>query len=174
MMGGQIGCRSKLGYGSTFFFASRLPLAPKDYIQAKMKKRLKNPSGSSSSEIGQDAVLLANKRILLVEDNLINQKVGIRMLESMGCLVEVAENGNVCLEKLKQQCFDLILMDCQMPEMDGFEATAIIREIEKTSETISKAKVKHVPIVALTASATTEYKQKCIACGMDDFLAKVR
>ena len=104
-------------------------------------------------------------RILLAEDNLINQKVVAKFLEKMGYQVSIAQNGVEAVSKVKKENFDLILMDVQMPEMDGFEATTAIRKIEKTSR-------KHIPIIALTAHALKGDREKCVAAGASDYLAK--
>ncbi|MCK4943293.1 MAG: response regulator, partial [Candidatus Aminicenantes bacterium] len=104
-------------------------------------------------------------RILLAEDNLINQKVVAKFLEKMGYQVSIAQNGVEAVSKVKKENFDLILMDIQMPEMDGFEATVAIRKIEKTSR-------KHISIIALTAHALKGDREKCLNAGMDDYMAK--
>jgi CheY-like chemotaxis protein len=104
-------------------------------------------------------------RILLTEDNVVNQRVALRILEKAGHTVAIAENGKVALRMLEQQSFDLILMDVQMPEMGGFEATALIREKEE-------GKGRHIPIIAMTAHAMAGDRERCIAAGMDDYLAK--
>ncbi|MFN8588297.1 MAG: CHASE4 domain-containing protein [Candidatus Eisenbacteria bacterium] len=106
----------------------------------------------------------AGTRILLAEDIPTNQKVAVRMLEKIGCVVTVAENGRIAFEKYSTEPFDLVLMDCQMPEMDGFEATRAIRERE--------AGAGHIPIVALTANAMEGDRERCLASGMDDFVSK--
>jgi len=108
--------------------------------------------------------VFAGRRVLLVEDNQVNQKVAATLLKNLGCHVEVADNGSVALQLVRGSSFDLVLMDCQMPEMDGFETTAEIRRLEKEGE--------HVPIVALTAAAMDQDHQRCIACGMDGYLSK--
>ncbi len=165
-MGGKIHCQSKLGSGSTFWFTAKLPPA-------------ELPSSTKTTALrGMEEQLAVGTKVLLVEDNVINQKVGIRILESMGCKVKVAVNGRDCLEVLQQtqpEPFQIILMDCQMPEMDGFEATAHIRQMERMSNPSScgRQQQSHIPIIALTASVTTDYKQKCLEIGMDDFLSKV-
>jgi signal transduction histidine kinase/DNA-binding response OmpR family regulator len=105
------------------------------------------------------------QRILLAEDNPINQRLALRILEKAGYSVVVATNGREALEVLETQTFDAVLMDVQMPEMDGFTATATIREREKLSG-------KHLPIVALTAHAMTGYRERCLAAGMDAYLSK--
>ncbi|MEO8049212.1 MAG: response regulator [Acidobacteriota bacterium] len=104
-------------------------------------------------------------RILLTEDNVVNQRVALRILEKAGHIVTVAENGKTALRTLEGQTFDLILMDVQMPEMGGFEATALIREKEKRTG-------QHIPIVAMTAHAMSGDRERCINAGMDDYLAK--
>jgi two-component system sensor histidine kinase/response regulator len=104
-------------------------------------------------------------RILLAEDNLVNQKVACRLLENHGDIVVVAANGVQVLQTLEQQSFDLILMDAQMPLMDGFEATAAIRRLEQATRA-------HIPIIAMTAHAMVGDRQRCLEAGMDGYIAK--
>jgi len=104
-------------------------------------------------------------RVLLVEDSPVNLEVAVAILESMGCVVETATNGRHALDRHAVGEYGLIFMDCQMPEMDGFEATAEIRRREALSGA-------HTPIVALTASVVEDGRQRCLAVGMDDYLAK--
>lgn len=105
--------------------------------------------------------------VLVVEDNVMNQRVARRMLEMFDCEVEVAENGQMALEKFREQEFDLVFMDCHMPVLDGFESTRLIREHEK-----SVASGKCVPIVALTASVLSDSEARCKSVGMNGFLFK--
>jgi CheY-like chemotaxis protein len=105
-------------------------------------------------------------KVLLVEDNLINQQVALGMLQIQGCSVTVANNGIEALEAFTNETFDLVLMDCHMPEMDGFEATKEIRLREQG------AGGKVVPIVALTANAMTQDREECLKAGMNDHLSK--
>jgi CheY-like chemotaxis protein len=105
------------------------------------------------------------RKILLAEDNVINQRLAVRMLENMGHQVVVAGDGAQALKKWEQESFDLIFMDVQMPEMDGFEAT---REIRRREEKTGG----HVPIIAMTAHATVGYQELCLQSGMDDYIAK--
>jgi CheY-like chemotaxis protein len=104
-------------------------------------------------------------RILLVEDNAVNQVLAVRLLEKRGHAVAVAGNGKEALAVLEKQSFDVVFMDVQMPEMDGFEATAAIRKKEKTSG-------NHLPVVAMTAHAMVGDKERCLEAGMDDYITK--
>jgi CheY-like chemotaxis protein len=107
----------------------------------------------------------ARLRILLAEDNAVNQKLAARLLEKRGHAVTVAGTGRTALESLEKQPFDLVLMDVQMPEMDGLEATVAIRELEKASG-------QHIPIIAMTANAMKGDRERCLAAGMDAYLSK--
>jgi PAS domain S-box-containing protein len=104
-------------------------------------------------------------RILLAEDNVVNQKLACRLLENHGDVVVVAGNGVQLLETLERQSFDLILMDAQMPQMDGFEATAAIRRLERATRA-------HIPIIAMTAHAMVGDRKRCLEAGMDGYIAK--
>jgi signal transduction histidine kinase/CheY-like chemotaxis protein len=104
-------------------------------------------------------------RILVAEDNVVNQKLASRVLEKHGHNVVIAANGRQALERLENESFDLVLMDVQMPEMDGFEATARIRKMEEATGT-------HLPIIAMTAHAMQGDKERCVAAGMDGYLSK--
>jgi len=104
-------------------------------------------------------------RILLVEDNLINRRVAVMQLEVLGVLVDIATNGKEAVEKIMENKYSMVLMDCQMPVMDGFEATKAIRKLQVMQG-------EHIIIVATTANAMEEDKEKCLSCGMDDYISK--
>jgi CheY-like chemotaxis protein len=116
--------------------------------------------------LGTVAVCRQDECILLAEDNSVNQEIVIAVLKVIGCRVDVAMNGHEAVAMYKQRKYDLILMDCMMPEMDGYVATQEIRALEKA------AGKERVPILALTANAMEGDREKCLAVGMDDYLAK--
>jgi diguanylate cyclase (GGDEF)-like protein len=109
-------------------------------------------------------VNIEGRNILVVEDDRANQQVAQAMLETMGCGVEIVSNGRECLEEIARSSYDLVLMDCHMPELDGYKTTAIIREHEQSGQ--------RIPIVAMTANVISGESDKCLAAGMDDYLSK--
>jgi CheY-like chemotaxis protein len=104
-------------------------------------------------------------KVLVVEDNVVNQKLLVRLLERHGCQVDVAVNGREALAATARVAYDCLFMDCQMPEMDGYAATAAIRQREMQTG-------DHVPIIAITANAMPEDRERCLAAGMDDYVAR--
>ncbi|CAK0775473.1 two-component system, sensor histidine kinase and response regulator [Gammaproteobacteria bacterium] len=151
LMGGEAGVDSSLGQGSTFWFTARLR-------QGTIQSR----------EITLDAEQILSQeyrdaRILVVEDNLINQEVVRELLKGVGLQVDVAEDGAKAIEKARMQSYDCILMDVQMPIMNGLAATNIIRALPGR---------EHIPILAMSANVFAEDRQQCLAAGMDDFVAK--
>lgn len=145
MMGGDMGAESTLGVGSTFWFTVPLPLRqPPEALVAPAALALTRPF-----------------RVLLAEDNVVNQKVAVHMLEKLGGQVDVVANGSEAVDMARGFRYDLILMDCQMPEMDGYQATRLIRQFHAK-----------LPIIALTANAMKGDSQRCLEAGMDDYLTK--
>jgi CheY-like chemotaxis protein len=109
---------------------------------------------------------LTGIRVLLVEDNAVNQMLARRLLERLGATVSIADNGLAAIEKLQQGSFDVVLMDCQMPELDGYEATQRIRA------GAAGEPARTIPIIALTANALSGDRERCLEAGMNDYLAK--
>jgi len=136
------------------------PFMPEELVRVIMKY-------AGKREFRRQKVL----HILLAEDNKINQKVAIKTLEGFGHTVELAENGNQVLDRYKSGTYDIVLMDVEMPELDGIEATRLIRKMEREGILGGDPK-KRVKIVALTASTTKEDRDRCIASGMDDYISK--
>jgi len=113
-----------------------------------------------------------NAKVLLAEDTVVNQEVAVTMLSWMGCETTIAGNGQLAVEAFSANKFDLILMDCQMPVLDGYSATAAIRKREDFANTTQGTSNKRTPIIALTANAIEGEREKCLAAGMDDYLTK--
>jgi CheY-like chemotaxis protein len=152
-MGGVISVESTPGKGATFRLSLPLPVA--------------HPAIPEEGSFGADSYLGKESKpasILLVEDNPVNQRIAQKLLEKAGHHVVAAPDGEAALREWQTKPFDAIFMDCQMPGMDGFEATAEIRKRETTGN--------HIPIIALTAGAMKGERERCLASGMDDYLTK--
>ena len=128
-------------------------------------------ASSTHAEPFMETVKVTPRRVLLAEDNVVNAKLAVRLLERLGCRVDVASNGHEALKMVQSIPFDLVFMDCQMPEMDGFEATRAIRAWERASR-IEPSLPTRLPIVALTANAMQGDRERCIEAGMDDYITK--
>lgn len=163
MMGGEIGVESVKGTGSTFWF--KIPLKIREDIGDIIERfvpRVQTPALTLPQKTNQAP---KNARILLTEDHPTNQFLMKRLLEKLGYSnIHLADNGKEALEAFEAKAFDLILMDCQMPEMDGYEATGWIRKLETHGT--------HVPIIAMTANAMVGDREKCLNAGMDDYVSK--
>jgi len=151
MMGGEIGVRSASGEGSCFYFT------------VAMQKAAAVQNATPKDEHTVPAI--APLRILLAEDNPINQKLALRVLERNGHSVSVVSNGVQALDAAEREQFDLVLMDVQMPEMDGLTATRLLRQKERSFG-------RRTPVLALTANAMTGDREKCLAAGMDAYISK--
>jgi signal transduction histidine kinase/ActR/RegA family two-component response regulator len=153
LMGGRIGVDSTPGAGSRFWFTVRL--APAIAVPAAQ---------ATPADAQSDDAPLGPGRILVVDDNAVNRHVVVRMLGNTGVDIDVACDGLEAVAACRSRHYGLVLMDCQMPEMDGFDATRTIRADESAG--------RHTPIVALTANAMDGDRERCLAAGMDDYLAK--
>ncbi len=151
LMGGRLWVESRLGEGSTFMV--ELPLTAAEI-----------PAPGAAAEVPVVLELPRGLRVLVVEDNLINQKVTSAMLSRAGAHVDIAENGRVAVQRHQACPYDMILMDCQMPEMDGYEATALIRSLPGDAS--------QVRIIGVTANAFAEDRDRCLRVGMDAYVAK--
>ncbi|RFP21776.1 response regulator [Duganella sp. BJB488] len=163
LMGGDVGVDSQQGVGSTFWFTARLGVSGKTV--AMLINQLSDAAAELLAGAHTSAATVALKvaRILLVEDNVFNQQIAREMLEEVGAAVCIASNGVEALELLRQTRFDCVLMDLQMPQMDGLEATRRIR---------ADPQLAGLPVLAMTATATIDTRARCIEAGMNDFISK--
>jgi CheY-like chemotaxis protein len=156
LMDGEVGAESVEGAGSLFWFTARFAVAgecvmPRDPTRRSISHEATRAQG-------------AGHRILLAEDNVVNQKVARRLLEKLNYRVEVVADGRAAVAAWRTGDFDVIFMDCQMPQMDGYAAAREIRKLEQGN--------RRIPIVALTAHAMAGDEEKCLAAGMDRYLTK--
>jgi signal transduction histidine kinase/CheY-like chemotaxis protein len=159
LMGGEIWVESALGQGSQFHFTAKLG-------QGKPGVASRTQTDSASPATLQTMLKASRKlRVLLAEDNAVNQRIACRVLEKRGYEVTVAADGHAALAALDRAAFDVVLMDVQMPQMDGFETTAAIRARERDTG-------RHLPVIAMTAHAMQGDRERCLAAGMDDYLSK--
>jgi PAS domain S-box-containing protein len=169
MMQGRMWLESKVGTGTTFHFTAKFGIGtsetPSPATNSEAVLRIINKSARPVPTLTMERQRAHDRklRILLVEDGAINQRVATGLLESWGHDIKLAVNGKAAIDMFATDVFDMVLMDIQMPEMDGYEATAIIREQEDGS---------HTPIIAMTAAAMSDDRQRCLEAGMDDYVAK--
>ena len=165
-MGGSIGVDSRPGEGSTFWFVLPLREAPPlDALPAAAPLVSAKPAPpAAGAAVALPEAARGILRVLIAEDNPVNQAVALRAVRKLGYAADTVANGLEVLDALEQEHYDVILMDCQMPEMDGYQATAEIRRRKPGS--------RHIPILALTANAVQGDQERCLEAGMDDYIAK--
>lgn len=165
LMEGTVGVKSEPGQGATFWCTARLAKVSGHTREGRRSLFASLGDGQPDAASQLPEPKLTGIRILLAEDNPVNREVAVCMLELLGCQVVTAEHGRDAVTKTECTRFDLVLMDCQMPDMDGFSATRAIRDGEQHTGC-------HVPIVALTAHAIDGDRERCLAAGMDDYMSK--
>lgn len=161
LMNGRIEVKSQLGQGSRFSVYMTYEVTSSDQKPLPTDNILHLPSRQNI-----DLKQFSHKKILLVEDNKVNQKVTLGILKKFALSADIAENGEIAVAKVEAGGYHLLLMDCQMPVMNGYDATRLIRQYETTNSKF------HVPIIAMTANVMQGDKEKCLAAGMNDYLSK--
>ena len=163
LLGGEIGVESEPGRGSSFWFTAVFEKQPAA-SRVEPPRKAARAGGEAARRPGVRGKCAG--RVLIVEDNVTNQQVALAILNKFGCRADAVASGKEALASLRGIPYDLVLMDCQMPEMNGFEASALIRDPN------SGVLNPRIPIVALTAHAMTGDREQCLAAGMDDYIAK--
>ena len=165
LLGGNIGVVSNYGEGSSFWFTAC-------FKTVKVEEAKESETVIVNEVIAKESVDGSHLKVLVVEDNEVNQMVVVEMLNQLGCEVQVAHHGLQAIEMIKDFQCNVILMDCLMPEMDGYEATKCIKKMIADDEIPWCEKNKDLPIIALTANMRGSDREKCVESGMDDFLGK--
>jgi CheY-like chemotaxis protein len=175
LMGGMLDFSSEPGVGSRFWFTLPMLEVTESMIDTIVVEEMASPHAApgdafvatfleTPGRATQSPV--APPHVLVAEDNIVNQRLVKRILEKLGCTVDMANDGQQAVTLAVAGQYDLVFMDCSMPEMDGYQATGEIRRLQQ------EGSLPRVPIVALTANALREDRDKCLAAGMDDYLSK--